>query len=67
MSSHNKGLCFIKVRTSWVTAQVGMDVPCSKDWVQKGESAQLAGGEEKVLPSWGDSVCEGRQCMTFMG
>lgn len=43
-----------------MTAQVGMDVPCSKDWVQKGESAQLAGGEEKVLPRSGDSVCEGK-------
>ena len=67
MRNHHKCVYFIKVRTLWVTAQVGLDAPCSKDWVQKGESAQLPGGEEKVLPSWGDSVCEGRQCMTFMG
>ena len=32
----------------------------------KGESAQLVRGEDRVLPSW-DSVCEGRQCMTFVG
>lgn len=39
---------------------------CWKDWVQKGESAQLVRGEDRVLPSWG-SACEGRRCMTFVG